>query len=142
MSVPEAVAWLETSAESNSPSAAQIYARTILDEFRRLSEQLDVCARELDKREQLRHEAVSAHRALEAAFDGLEERARSGREQWDIERVNLEARLAKTQEKLRKAEGVLKDVHFGLLKQPELTREELATAITSVVKPYPEGAKA
>jgi hypothetical protein len=140
MSVPEALAWLETSANSHSPSTAQIYARTVLNELTRLSEQLNVCARELDKREQLRHDAVSAHRALEAAFDGLEERARSAREQWDIMRTDLETRLTDTQTKLGYAESTLKDIHFGLLKQPELTREDLANAIESAVVPYPEGA--
>ena len=141
MSVPESIAWLETSVNSHSPSAAQIYAHTILEELKRLSEQLDICARELDKVEGLRHDAVSAHRALEVTFDSLEEKSRISREEWDAARTDLEARLKDKSEKLSFAEGVLKDVHYGLLKQPEITREELAAAITSAVTPYPEGAK-
>ena len=124
MSVPESIAWLETSRDSNSPSAAQIYATTILGELTRLSEALHVCAGEVDKRERLRHEAISAHRALEVTFDRLEEKSRAAREEWDSARTDLETRLADKTEKLRIAEGTLKDVHFALLKQPELTRED------------------
>lgn len=139
MSVPESIAWLETSRDSQSPSAAQIYATTIIGELERLSQALESCAHEVDNLERLRHDAVSAHRALETTFASVEEKTRIGREQWDRDRTDLTTRLEKTKERLAEAEGVLKDVHYGLLKQPELTRKDLAHAIESVVTPYAEG---
>jgi hypothetical protein len=141
VSVPEALAWLEVSADSKSPSTAQIYASAILEEFRRMAEQLDICARELDTRERLREEALAAHRSVEASFGDLEESARTTREEWDQARTGLETRLKDTAEKLLVAEGSLKDVHYALLNQPELKREEIASAIATIVTPYPPGEK-
>lgn len=140
-SVTEAIAWLETSRDSHSPSIAQVYATTILGELHRLNDSIDVCSREVEKLERLRQEAVTAHRAVESSLGQLEDTARKGREEWDQQRTELETQLADTRAKLRTAESTLKDVHFGLLKQPELTREDIANAITSVVTPYAEGEK-
>lgn len=140
MSVPESIAWLEVSRDS-SPTA-QIYATTILGELERLSTALAACANELDTLERLRHEAVTAHRALESTFDALEERAKNAREQWDSQRTDLEARLTVARSDLEVAQNMLRDLHHALLNQPDMTREHLADVITSVVKPYPEGAKA
>lgn len=145
MSVPESIAWLENAqheaAHGGPHGATAIYASTILAELKRLSEALDICAREVELREGLRADAVTAHRALEATFDGLEQKSIRAREEWDRDRTDLQARQAKLTEKLQAAEGMLKDTHFALLHQPELTREEIATAILSVVTPHPEGAK-
>ena len=142
MSVPESIAWLETTANHHTPSAAQIYAHSILDELTRLSEALDGCAREIEKVEHLREEALAAQRKLEYTFGILEDKSVRAREEWDRDRTEFDRRLADKTEKLVRAEGVLRDIHFGLLKQPELTREDLALAIESVVTPHPEGAKA
>lgn len=141
MSVPESIAWLETSRDSQSPSAAQIYATTILGELTRLSEALHICVGEVDERERLRQEEMRLHRKAQSSFDALEETARVAREKWDADRTDLETRLAATTEKLRGAENTLRDVHYALLNQPELTREDIANVITSVVTPYPEGEK-
>lgn len=140
--VNEAIAWLETTANHHAPSPSVIYAASILGELHRLNDTLDVCSREVEKLERLRSDAVGAHRAVEATLAGLEDKARQGREEWDAARTDLEARLTDAKEKLAFAEGILKDVHFGLLKQPELTREDLAKAIESAVTPHTEGAKA
>jgi hypothetical protein len=140
MSVPESIAWLES--QHDASPAASIYSVTLLGELKRLSNALDMCAREVEHREALRQDAVRAHRALETAFDALETKASAARDEWDAARTALETRLKDTTEQLRFAEGVLKDIHFGLLKQPELTREDLASAIESAVTPWPEGAKA
>lgn len=140
-SVSEAIAWLEVSRNAHSPSMSHVYATTILGELHRLNDSIDVCSREVEKLERLREEAVNAHRAVESSLGSLEETTRRGREEWDQQRTELETRFADLQEKLRFAEGVLKDVHYGLLKQPELTREDLAKAITSAVTPYREGEK-
>jgi chromosome segregation ATPase len=142
MSVPESIAWLETSRDSHSPSLAQLYATTILGELHRLHDSLEICAREVEKLERLREEAVTAHRAVEATLGSLEDKAKQAREDWDGARTLLEAQLTDLRKKLGFAEGILKDIHFGLLKQPELTREDLAKAIESAVTPHPEGAKA
>lgn len=143
MSVPESIAWLETTADHHAaPSAAQIYATTILAELTRLSEAMHTYAVEIEQLERLRQEAMAGHRSAQSSFDELEEKARRAREEWDAARTELETRLADTREKLNVAEGTLKDVHFGLLKQPELTREDIAHVIESVVTPYPEGTKA
>lgn len=139
MSVPESIAWLEQSRESRSPSAAHIYATTILGELTRLSAALDACAHEVEKRERLWQEERQAHRAREYAFDALEQKATAARDEWDSMRINLEKRHERTKERLRTAELMLKDVHYALLSQPELTREEIASSITSVVAPYAEG---
>lgn len=141
MSVPESIAWLEHCQNADPPSSGSIYAKTILGELTRLSQAMETCAHEVDNRERLRHDAVTAHRALETTFAALEERASLAREEWDRDRTELTVRLNDLTEKLSTAEGTLKDIHYGLLKQPELTREDLARAIESVVTPYPEGAK-
>lgn len=142
MSVPESVAWLESFAGAAPGQAAQIYATTILGELTRLSEALNTCANELDHREQIRQEERAAHRAREYAFEELEQSATRARDEWDAKRTDLERRLERAKDDLAKAETMLKDVHFALLNQPDLTREAIANTITSVVNPYPEGAKA
>lgn len=139
MSVPESVAWLESFAGAAPGQAAQIYATTILGELTRLSEALNTCANELDHREQIRQEERAAHRAREYAFEELEQSATRARDEWDAKRTDLEARYTALKEKLGLAEGTLKDVHYALLKQPELTREDIARVIESVVTPYTEG---
>jgi len=139
MSVPESIAWLESFAAAKPGQAPQIYATTILGELERLSEALGNCAREVDKREELWQEERTAHRAREYAFEELEQTATRTREGWDTARADLEERLAKSEEKRKLAEMMLKDVHFALLQQPELTRETIANTITSVVTPYSEG---
>lgn len=145
MSVPESLVWLENihqEASHGGPHAADaIYAATLLSELRRLSEALDACAREVEKLENLRAEAQALHRAAQGALHDLEENVQIARQNWDTKVTDLESRLTATKEKLAFAEGVMKDVHYGLLKQPELTREDLARAITSAVTPYTEGEK-
>lgn len=142
MSVPESIAWLESFAAAKPGQAAQIYATTIIGEISRLSEALNTCANEVEKREQLWHEERQAHRAREYAFEELEQSATRARDEWDAKRTDLERRLERAKDDLVKAETMLKDVHFALLSQPDLTREAIANTITSVVSPYPEGAKA
>lgn len=141
MSVPESIAWLETTAHTKPSSAAQIYATTLLGELERLSRALDHCAREVENRERIFQEERGAHREREVAFDALEERARLARDEWDAARIELGGRLDQERAARERAETMLKDVHFALLKQPELTREKIASTITSVVTPYPKGAK-
>ena len=145
MSVPESILWLENTrqeaAHGGPHGADAIYAATLLSELRRLSEALDACAREVEKLEDLRAEAQALHRAAQGALHDLEENVQLARQNWDTKVTDLESRLTATKEKLAFAEGVLKDVHYGLLKQPELTREDLAQAITSAVTPYTEGEK-
>jgi hypothetical protein len=141
MSVPESIAWLESFAAAKPGQAPQIYATTLLGELTRLSEALNTCAHEVDERERLWREERAAHRARESAFDELEQKASSARDEWDATRVKLGGRLDHEREERTKAETMLRDVHHALLHQPELTREEIANTITSVVTPYPEGAK-
>lgn len=141
MSVPESIAWLETSRNSKSPSAAKVYATTILDELQRIYTALDTTIRECESQERLRMETLRNHRDLESSFAGLEEKTTRAREEWDRDRAELEGRVAKVTERLRTAETMLKDAHYALLNQPELTREEIAASITSVVTPYPKGEK-
>ena len=93
MSIPESIAWLETSKNSKSPSMAKVYATTILGELERLSEALHTAGVEVEKSERLRVEAVRAHRALESTLADLEEKTRAAREEWDAERDSLERRL-------------------------------------------------
>ena len=142
MSVPESIAWLESFAASKPGQAAQIYATTILGELTRLSEALSACAHEVDQRERLWQEERQAHRAREYAFDELEQRATNAREVWDSTRLDLQNQLDYEKEQRRRAELMLKDVHYALLKQPELTREDIASTVTSVVTPYLEGERA
>lgn len=85
MSVPESIAWLETSRDSKSPSMAQVYATTILGELERMGTALHLAAEERERLEQLRHDAVSAHRALESTVQDLEASTRRAREEWDEE---------------------------------------------------------
>jgi hypothetical protein len=83
MSVPESIAWLQVSRNSKSPSLAKIYATTILDELERLSEALDTCGRDLDSAEAELQEVREQHRAREAAFEELEQKTITAREEWD-----------------------------------------------------------
>ena len=92
MSVPESIAWLETSKNSKSPSMAKVYATTILGELERLSEALHTAGVEVERSERLRAEAVRAHRTLESTLADLEEAVRIAREEWDAERKTLEKR--------------------------------------------------
>jgi methyl-accepting chemotaxis protein len=140
--LPQALAWLEESAKSWTHSSQQVYAKAILNELKRLNDAMDTHATEFDKRETLRKKERAEFVTLTESFNRLKEEMARGREAWDAERVKLEGRLSGSQEKLTNAENLLRDIHHGLLKQPELTREELAAVITSLVTPYPEGAKA
>lgn len=135
MSVPEALAWLET---LQTPQA-HVYSPTIIGEISRLTASLEACSRELDELDRLRDEAVTAHRKLQHSFGELEGQAVAAREDWDARRTEFEGRLAALGEKVVAAENLLKDIHYGLLNQPELTREDLANAITSLVTPYKKG---
>lgn len=139
MSVPESLAWLESFAAARPGQAAQVYATTILGELNRLSEALGNCAREVEKREQLWQNERRDHRAREIAFDELEEKASLARDAWDSTRLDLQNQLTEAKEGRVRAETMLKDVHHALLKQPELTREEIASSITGVITPYREG---
>lgn len=136
---PEALGWLTVSATSKSPSTSQVYAIVILDEIERLNRELEAAAAEVENRERLRHEALTQLRELQKTFDGFEAKVSKSRDSWDHDRVALETEVRDLKERLQLAEGTLRDVHYGLTKQPELTREEIAGAITSVVKPYKKG---
>jgi hypothetical protein len=139
--LPQALAWLEESAKSWSQSSQKVYARALLDEIKRLSDAATLHSREIEKREKLRKESRDEHLALGRKFGALKEELERERLEAETTRVGLEGRLTAEQEKRTIAENLLRDIHYGLLKQPELTREDLASAITSVVTPYPEGAK-
>jgi hypothetical protein len=141
MSVPESIAWLEVSRDSKSPSSAQIYATTILGELERLSTAADTCARELESRDQLYREALAKQRSAEGLFHDLEQKTITAREEWDHVRHDLESRLSDATERLRVAENLLRDTHYALMKQPDHTREDIATLIANIVTPYSEGEK-
>lgn len=139
MSVPESIAWLEQRRDAKSPSMSKAYATTILDELQRLSEALAAAVRDSQERERLREEALASYRSVESTLRELEKSTQLGREEWDAKRTELDRRVELLTEKLEKAETVLKDAHHALIHQPELTRENIAWAITSIVTPYAEG---
>jgi hypothetical protein len=58
-----------------------------------MRESLDVCATELEERERLWAEERDAHAARQYEFDVLEQKAIAARDEWDIARAELEAKL-------------------------------------------------
>ena len=139
--LPQALAWLEESAKSWTQSSQKVYARALLDEVRRLNGLVDEQDTELRKREELRKKERDDFHALDREHQRLKEELIRLDEAGAATVTGLERRLEEEQGKRTTAENLLRDIHYGLLKQPELTREDLAAAITSVVTPYPEGAK-
>lgn len=139
--LPQAIAWLEEHAKSWTLSGERVYSEALLAELKRLNDEVELQAADLRRSEEMQKkhrtdflEAYENLQKLKADMVALDEAAVAAQ-------TSLEARLTDSQEKRTIAENLLRDIHYGLLKQPELTREELANVITSVVTPYPEGAK-
>lgn len=134
--VAEAIAWLERSRDSKSPSTTQVYATAVLAELTRLNEAHDFAVREGAKTERIWRESLAKSRALEKQLFELEHETRVGREVWDAERARLEGFVDEYRERISFLEENLKDIHYGLLHQPELTREQIAEVITTLVTPH------
>lgn len=138
MTVGEAIAWLEEGTKSRTPVVA-LASTAALRELRRLNSLVETTMRELNKRDEARKGELAARRRLESTLLKLEGEVRREREGWDATRRESEQRLANIEERLRLAEGTLRDVHYGLLHQPEVSREQIAEAIAGVVEPYTPG---
>lgn len=114
------------------PGEAQALAR----EVTRARERQAACAEEITRREEI--DKAKRQESREFA-----ERARAAEE--EVERLREALQHAKTKastdaaalaDRVTHLEEILRDVHYGLSYQPELTREELANVITTIVTPH------
>lgn len=141
MSFSEALAWLRENAGSWTHSNQQVYSRLILDELDRLNGEIEIHVIERRNLEDVRKKERRQALALDDELRKTREELEREKDSWAAERTSLETSIREKNERIREAENTLKDVHYALLKQPELKREEIAHVIESVVTPYPEGEK-
>ena len=107
------------------------------DEIDRLASRLEGCAQEVARRDEADKTARQLDRARAKRLRLSEEKVE--RQHRELEHLKRQ-RTTETNDhdqKMRTMTGILRDVHYGLLYQPELTREELANVIAAEVTPHP-----
>lgn len=111
-------------------------ARMLADEIDRLMSNLEGCAQEVARREDADKISRQQDRDRAERLRLSEEEVGRLRDALDHEKNLREVRAIAYDDRTRLLEGMLKDIHYGLLYQPELTREELAEAIATEVTPH------
>jgi hypothetical protein len=108
------------------------------EEIDRLVSKLEGCAQEVARREdaykisrQQDRDRADRLRRAEEEVERLRTSSAHAKQQHTIEFQSYDRRL-------KEKDGILRDIHYGLLYQPEITREQLATTIASEVTPHPK----
>lgn len=111
--------------------------KQLIDGVDRITAKLSGCAQEVARRDEAAGVArqqdlgrADRLRLSEEEVARLQDALAHARRQRQTENDDHE-------DKVRILEGVLKDIHYGLLYQPELNREQLAEAIAGTVEPWP-----
>ena len=115
--------------------------KLLSDEIDRLMSKIEALAQELARREEADTAARQADRERVEHLRRVEVDVTRLRGALEHERQRREVQLADRDKRITEMEGLLKDINYGLLYQPELTREELASAIATEVTPHAKPGK-
>lgn len=108
------------------------------DEIDRLISKLEACAQELVRREEADKESRQADRDRAEKLRLAEEEVMRLRPALVHERQRREISLTTSDDRIRELTGILRDIGYGLLYQPEHSREELAGVIDRAVGSHPK----
>lgn len=111
-------------------------AKTLSEMIQRVTAKLEGCAQELARREEADGIARQADKARAEKLRLCEEEGERMREALEFSRRQRSVETGATGDKIIFLEGILRDIHYGLLYQPEITREELASVIAQQVTPH------
>lgn len=112
--------------------------KMIVDEIDRLVSRLEGCAQEVTRRDAAAEMAREQDSDRAVRLRLAEEDLSRVRAALDHEKQRRETQLVDRDERVALLTGMLRDLHYGLLEQPELSREELAQVITTEVTPWPK----
>lgn len=112
-------------------------AKMLAEEIDRMMSKLEACARELTRREEADTAARQHDRARAQKLRQLEEEVQRLRESLAFTKQQRAREVDAHADKVRNLESLLRDVHYGLLHQPEHDRKTLADVIAKEVTPYP-----
>lgn len=111
--------------------------KMLADEIDRLSSKVEALAQELSRREFADGIARQADRERVEHLQRVEDDVTRLRKSLEHERQRRITENTANEEMVKFLKNVLRDIHYGLLHQPELTREELAAVIAREVEPHP-----
>jgi hypothetical protein len=112
--------------------------KIVADELERLMSKLEGCAQEVARREEADKISRQQDRDRAERLRLAEEEVGRLRGALAHEKQQRETKIADRDGHVRKLEGLLRDIHYGLLYQPEHTREQLAHVIAREVTPWPK----
>jgi hypothetical protein len=115
--------------------------KILVEELERLTAKLEGCAQEVARRDEADKVSRQADRDRAKQLHDLEDEVKRVRAALAHEIQRYEVRTVERDDRERLLEGILKDIHYGLLYQPELTREELAGVIATEVTPHAKPGK-
>lgn len=116
-----------------SPSEVKL----IDQEIERLAAKLEGCANEVARRDEADVISRSQDRARAERLRLAEEGVDRLRGALEHEKQRRETNVADRDKRILELENLLRDIHYGLLYQPEHTREILADVISREVTPHP-----
>jgi len=113
-------------------------AKMLADEIDRVMSRLEGCAQEVARRETADKAARQADRERTERLRQAEEEVTRLRGALEMERQRRQTNLETSTTRTTELESLLKDIHYGLLHQPEHSRKVLADVIAREVTPYPD----
>lgn len=112
--------------------------KILSDEIEHLVAKLEGCAQEVARREEADKTSHQQHRDRADRLRLSEEEGERLRDALAHAKRQRITEHEAHDAKVRELEGILRDAHYALLYQPELTREQISDVIATAVTPHPK----